>query len=133
MLWRVAVSLLLAAGLNTTPGKSKPRHWQPGEVALVEKPGVKRQPGWGTIEPYITSTTEVIMLESSAYGARWAFAITLPDAHYVVTLPPPPGKSSLTRLGPGSKLQCAIDGKTMYLKDDNGKVFRAAIRERLTR
>ena len=73
------------------------------------------------------------MLESSSSGARWAFVITLPDDHYVVTLSPPPGKSSLAKLGQGSKIECAVEGKTMYLKDDKGKVFRAAIRERWAR
>lgn len=130
MVWRVVVSLLLAANVNMTLAKPKPRSWQPGEVTLVERPREGRQPGSGNIGPHITSGEPVIVPESSSFGAGWAIAIALPDAIYVVTLPPPPRKSWLAKLEAGSKLECAVEGKAMYLKDEKGTVFRAKIRER---
>ena len=130
MTWRVVVSLLLAAGVNVMPAKPKPRNWQPGEVRLVQRPGEVRQPGWGTVGYNVADSTQVVVLESSSFGTNWAVAIALPDAIYVVSLPLPPRKSSLTRLEAGSKLDCAVEGKTMYLKDPKGTVFRARIKER---
>ncbi|MBI4876910.1 MAG: hypothetical protein HY822_19915 [Acidobacteria bacterium] len=130
MMWRWAVLLLLAAGVNAALAKPKPRDWQSGEVTEVAEPGAGRQPGWGTIGPHVNSGTQVIVPESSSFAARWVIAIALPDAIYVVTLPPPPRKSSLAKLEAGSKLGCAVEGKTMYLKDQKGAVFRASIRER---
>ena len=124
------MSLFLAAGVNATLAKPKPRNWQPGEVTRIERPGDAHQPGSGTIGPPVISGEPVIMPEPSSFEARWAIAIALPDAIYVVTLPPPPQKSSLTRLKAGSKLECAVEGKTMYLKDEKGSVFRASIRQR---
>ena len=126
----MVVLLLLAAGANMTLAKPKPRHWQSGEVTLVERPGQRSQPGSGTIGPHVTSGEPVIMPEPSSFAAVWAIAVALPEAIYVVTLPPPPRKSSLAKLEAGSKLECAVEGKTMYLKDEKGTVFRASIRER---
>jgi hypothetical protein len=130
MVFRLVVLLLPAAGANMTLAEAKSRHWQSGKVTRVERPGQGSQPGRGTIGPQVTGGEPVIVPQPSSFAAVWALVVELPEASYVVTLPPPPRKSSLAKLAPGSQLECAVEGKTVYLKDQKGTVFRARIRER---
>ena len=134
MRWRLAVLLILAAGVNSAPAKSKPRNWQSGEVIQIKGPRQGRQPGWGTIGPEVIrgepGSQRAIMRESTTTGTRWMIEIALPGADYVVSLAPPPRKSSLMNLGTGSRVQCAVEAKSVYLKDDKGKVYRARIEKR---
>jgi hypothetical protein len=130
-MWYALVLLLLAAGVDT-PGKTKSRNWQAGEVRAVVRPGETRPPAWGPIGPHITTTgnPDVLMLESSSFDARWTAAVAFPDARHVISFPPPPPRSSLAALKAGVKIECAVEGKTMYLKDAAGAIIRAKIRQR---
>lgn len=127
------ISLLLAAGANTALAKSQSLNWQSGEVVRVGKPEQRRKPGWGTVGPHVSHAPQVIALESSSFGVNWGLAIAMPGTDYIISLSPPPRKSSLHGLEPGDRLECAVKGKDMYLRDEKGTVFRARIRERLPR
>jgi hypothetical protein len=72
----------------------------------------------------------IVVPEASTFGRRWAIAIDLSDSGYIVTLPIPPRKSSLAKLEPGSRVQCAAEGKTLYLRDEKGKEYRARIQHK---
>lgn len=132
------VCALLALGLLASghaPAKKKERAWQEGVVAAIQRPGDPIQ-GYrqGTVGPEVSASRmgggNVILPERSSFGALWAIAIDLPDAGYIVTLPVPPSKSSLSKLEPGSHVTCAVEGKTLYLRDEKGKQFRARIRQK---
>jgi len=56
------------------------------------------------------------------------FQIRLPDAAYMVLVPPLPKKSSLGKVKAGDSVDCAVEGKTVYLRDEKGAVYRGRIR-----
>ncbi len=127
------VLLFLAAGASLALAKSQTLNWKSGEVIRVGKPEQRRQPGWGTVGPHVNPGPHVISLESTSFGVNWGLAIAFRGTDYIISLSPPPRKSSLHQLEAGDRLECAVEGKNMYLKDENGTVFRGRIRERIPR
>ena len=133
---RVYALLVLALFASSyAPAKEKERAWQEGVVVAIQRPG-DPVPFYrkGTVGPEISSSRQgsgnIVVPEGSSFGAVWAIAIDLPDAGYVVTLSIPPRKSSISKLEPGSHVTCAAEGKTLYLRDDSDKQFRARIRQK---
>ncbi len=128
-----AAIVVLAPGFAR--GKEKNRAWQEGIVVAIQRPGDPLPgQGRGTGGPEINMSPQgasrIVVPERSTFGVRWAIAVDLPDAGYIVTLPVPPSKSSLSKLEPGSRVQCAAEGKTLYFRDEKGREFRARIRDK---
>ena len=140
MMVRVVLSLLLAASIQLAQAKQKVRTWQKGEITAIAKPDEGGRSAWGTVgseaipsrdAPQSDSQRVSIMMPvSSSFDSRWALAITLPDAAYVVIVPPLPGKSSLAKVKAGDTIDCAVEGKVAYLRDTKGTVYRARIQAR---
>ena len=127
------IGVILAPGFAR--GKEKNRAWQEGIVAAIQRPGDPLPgPRQGTLRPEMNvsrqGSSRIVVPATSTFGLRWAIAVDLPDAAYIVTLPTPPSKSSLSKLEPGSRVQCAAEGKSLYFRDGKGREFRARIRER---
>lgn len=138
MMVRLVVSLLLVASIQLAQAKQKVHTWQKGEITAIAKPGEEGRSAWGTFGSEAIPSksapqgdsqrvSEMVPV-SSSFDARWALAITLPDAAYVVIVPPLPGKSSLAKAKAGDTIDCAVEGKAVYLRDTKGRVYRARIR-----
>lgn len=131
---RILLAFLIAMGFEQALAKPKAPVWQTGEITAIAKPGEQRAPGWGTVGPHTAPLPDHnIVLTSSEFGARWALEITLPEAVYVITVAPFTGTHPLAKIKAGDRLDCAVEGKTMSLRDAKGKVYRARIRKRDSR
>ena len=141
MLVRVVLSLLLlVACIQQAPAKQRVHTWQKGDIRAIGKPGEGGRSAWGTFGSESTPNKESSQIDNqrvsevvplaSSFDSRCALAITLPEATYVVIVPPLSSKRALAKVRAGDTIDCAVEGKVAYLRDTRGSVYRARIQAR---
>lgn len=123
--WAVVAMLALtrAAGAGTGP-----RTWAEATVISVGEipaatewtPGTSGQPTRGALDG-------PVVWEPYKTRARLTLGLEMPQGVYLVTLAKTKDSAPLAEVQPRSHLKCAVEGRHVYILDEQGREHRAGI------
>jgi hypothetical protein len=129
---RGSIAVLMAAAFwfgacLPASGAKAAREWRDGRVLEIGLPG-EHQPE--SQDPFVSANREQTPypLASTGVASYQVYVIEADGVTYAATGDPPGRKSYLGGLKPGDRIRCAVERKTLYIRNPRGREYRLTIR-----